>query len=105
MNPPVVARLIERISGAADVPTVAGLEALSGFSARTLERRFPEALGLTPKQYLRYLRFEHARRLFRAGRPAAEVAAEVGYADQAHLSHEFRRLAGLSPTALARERS
>jgi AraC-like DNA-binding protein len=102
-RPPLVALLIERIREAADIPTVAELEALSGYSARTLERRFPEAVGLTPKQYLRYLRFERAHRLLRAGRPAGEVAADAGYADQAHLSHELRRLAGLSPTVLARE--
>ncbi len=100
---PTVMRLIARVQGASDIPTVARLEELSGYTARTLERRFPEALGVTPKQYLRYLRFERARRLLRTGRSSAQVAMEAGYADQAHLSHELRRLAGLSPTELARQ--
>jgi AraC-like DNA-binding protein len=100
---PTVARLIAKIQEATDIPTVVRLEELSGYTARTLERRFPEALGVTPKQYLRFLRFERARRLLRSGMSGAEVAAEAGYADQAHLSHEFRRLAGISPTGFARE--
>ena len=40
-----------------------------------------------------------------AARDLAVVAAEAGYADQAHLTRECGRLSGLTPAALARQRA
>ena len=68
-----------------------------GWSRRHLEQRFREELGLSPKQSARVVRFDHARRLAATGRPLAEVAATTGYADQAHLTREWRSLAGQTP--------
>jgi AraC-like DNA-binding protein len=64
-------------------------------------RRFEAAVGLTPKRYARVLRFNALlSRLVRVGpRDWAQLAAEGGYFDQSHLSHEFKRLAGLTPAA------
>lgn len=71
-----------------------------GLSERQLRRRSLAAFGYGPKTLQRILRFQRALRLFRAGRPAAEVAYEAGYADQAHLSHEVRELAGVPLSVL-----
>jgi AraC-like DNA-binding protein len=101
---PSIARLLARVAAAHDVPSVAGLEVISGYGARTLERQFSDALGVTPKQYLRLLRFERARELLYTGKAGAEVATLAGYADQAHLVREVRRIAGLRPGELVRER-
>lgn len=72
-----------------------------GWSRRHLAERFRRELGLSPKTAARVIRFERSRtaltRPARAG--LAEIAAECGYADQAHLTREWRDLAGQTPSA------
>jgi len=79
-----------------------------GLSLRQLRRRCQAVVGYSPKTLQRVLRF----RRFVAhvdARPdvldLAAIAAEAGYADQAHLTRECGRLAGLTPAALARQRA
>lgn len=71
-----------------------------GWSHRRLIARFREQIGLTPKLLARVIRFDHAAAALRAldNRELAEIAYACGYADQAHLTREFRALAGTSPT-------
>ena len=71
-------------------------------SERSLQRLFAEYLGLTPGWVLRRGRLHAAaeRLANLAGRhsaPLAAVAAEFGYADQAHLTNDFRRFIGMPP--------
>jgi AraC-like DNA-binding protein len=70
-----------------------------GWSHRRLIDRFREQIGLTPKTVARVMRFDRATAALRdpTGRSLAEIAYECGYADQAHLTREFREFAGLSP--------
>jgi AraC-like DNA-binding protein len=81
-----------------------------GLSLRQLRRRCHAAAGYGPKTLQRVLRFRRLVAWIDArpagGLPAglAAVAAEAGYADQAHLTRECRQLAGLTPAALARQR-
>jgi AraC-like DNA-binding protein len=65
-----------------------------GISERQLRRRSLAAFGYGPKTLQRVLRFQRALRLARAGEPLAGAAFAAGYADQAHLAHEVRDLAG-----------
>jgi AraC-like DNA-binding protein len=85
-------------SGAAPVGAVAGE---AGWSRRHLSERFRREFGLGPKTMARVFRFERARMLLQ--RPGAwnlaRVAAECGYADQAHLTREWNSLVGVTPTA------
>jgi transcriptional regulator GlxA family with amidase domain len=75
-----------------------------GWSSRHLGERFRAETGLTPKQAARVFRFHRARQVLTwrigAGRPAdlSGLAVACGFADQAHLSREWRALTGLSPT-------
>jgi AraC-like DNA-binding protein len=75
----------------------------SGCTPAQFIRRFEQAVGLTPKRYARVLRFNTLLpALARRGpRDWAEVAVAAGYFDQSHLIHEFRKLAGLTPTGYA----
>ena len=74
------------------------LAAALGCSRRHLAQRFAEDVGVSPKVAARLVRFEAARR--RLGTlPLARLAAEHGFADQAHLAREFRALGGAPPTA------
>ncbi|MGN9838773.1 DUF6597 domain-containing transcriptional factor [Nonomuraea sp. H19] len=67
-----------------------------GFSERQLHRRSMTAFGYAPKTLQRIVRFQRALRLARAGVPLADVAVTAGYTDQAHLSHDVKRLSGVS---------
>jgi AraC-like DNA-binding protein len=77
-----------------------------GISERQLRRRCQAAAGYGPRTLARVLRFRRFLSRVDAGEAAdlAGVAADAGYADQAHLSRESTRLAGLPPAALARAR-
>jgi AraC-like DNA-binding protein len=69
-----------------------------GASRRTLTTRFADHVGIAPKLAARLIRVEAARR--RIGTvPLARLAAEHGFADQAHMSREFRALTGRAPTS------
>jgi len=67
---------------------------------RRLYRHCRAAVGYGPKTLERVLRFQRARRIARGTGSLASVAAEAGYADQAHLTRECRRLAGATPSDL-----
>ena len=85
-----------------------------GISGSQLRRRFLTTVGVAPKALQRTLRFQGYLALAQAAaRPGtrlpvarvAELAAEAGYADHAHLTRECRRLTGLTPTELFGGRS
>ncbi|MEC4018072.1 AraC family transcriptional regulator [Streptomyces sp. H27-D2] len=62
-----------------------------------LIRSFKQTYGLPPHTYLTGRRVDRARRLLLEGRRPAEVAAEAGFYDQAHLSRHFSRHLGITP--------
>ncbi|HEX8637186.1 MAG TPA: helix-turn-helix domain-containing protein [Pyrinomonadaceae bacterium] len=75
-----------------------------GLSPRQFERRFKASAGVTPKQFVRTRRFRATAvaLLEENSTNWANRAAEMGFADQAHLSHEFSALAGRTPNSFAR---
>lgn len=86
--------------------SVADVNARTGLSPRLLIQHFRSRIGLTPKAYWRIRRFQAALRHLENSRGAsgAEVAADHGYFDQAHLIRDFQAFAGMSPRAyLAQE--
>lgn len=70
-----------------------------GVDRRRLVPAFREEVGLAPKRYQRILRFQRALRAMRTASPAplAAIAASCGYADQAHMSRDFKEFSGLTP--------
>ncbi|GIH75012.1 helix-turn-helix domain-containing protein [Planobispora longispora] len=66
-----------------------------GLGQRQLHRRCVRAFGYGPKVLQRVVRFQRALRLARHGLALAEVALASGYADQAHMTNDVRRLAGV----------
>jgi AraC-like DNA-binding protein len=72
----------------------------TGYSHRRFIELFRTAMGLAPKQYFRIKRFGAVvERLARGETGLADLAAREGYADQAHLTREFRELSGVAPTS------
>lgn len=74
----------------------------SGVSVFHLIRLFQKHLGLTPHAYLTQVRIQKSRQLLRHGEPVAQVALDVGFADQAHFTKRFKQLTGTTPALYAR---
>ena len=77
------------------------IQRLSGCGPTQFIARFERTVGLTPKRYARVLRFNALIERLAQQRPHdwALAALDAGYADQSHLVHEFKRLAGITPGA------
>jgi len=75
-----------------------------GLGVRQLERQFLEAVGLSPKTFLKTARLQRALLRLRAGHTPADVASVCGFADQAHLAREFRHVAGAPAREIALDR-
>ncbi|MGI5269789.1 DUF6597 domain-containing transcriptional factor [Nonomuraea sp. CA-218870] len=91
---PAVAASLARGRGVREVAWELGL------SERQLHRRSVASFGYAPKTLQRIVRFQRALRLARSGVPLADVAAIAGYTDQAHLSHDVKRLSGVTLSRL-----
>ncbi|WP_329742873.1 helix-turn-helix transcriptional regulator [Dyella sp. A6] len=90
--------LLRDVSRSVELPTVAALTCQSGLGVRSLQRRFLESVGVSPRQHLRYLRFERARQMLEMRkRSTVDIALAAGYSDQAHFVREFARFAGVTP--------
>jgi AraC-like DNA-binding protein len=94
---PLGARLLALASAGACVADMA--DAL-GLGVRRLHRRSLALFGYGPQHLVRVRRLDRALALARRGVPLAQVAADSGYADQAHLGRDARDLAGVPVTEL-----
>jgi len=93
--------LSERLT---DPPSLDDLALATEMSSFALLRAFRDETGLPPHAYLNQLRVRLARRLLDRGVAPAQVAAEAGFSDQAHLNRHFKRVVGVPPGAYQRER-
>lgn len=83
-------------------PSVEDVRNRTGYGAKRFIELFAAATGMTPKRYSRLRRFQHVLSLAhrRSGKPDwAQIAAAAGYADQAHLAHDFKVFSGITPGA------
>jgi AraC-like DNA-binding protein len=99
---PMVRRALRVLAAPGPLPSVEQLALDLGVSARHLRRAFADVVGVTPKEYLRIVRFQRVLRMARArpSEPWARLAQAHGYYDQAHLVSEVRALSGLAPGSL-----
>jgi len=82
---------------------VAAMVKLSGLAERTFKRRFQQATGMTPLDYVHTLRIEEAKQMLEAGDASLEaIAQEVGYEDAAFFGRLFRRAVKLTPAQYRR---
>lgn len=100
---PLSQRAVDRIRSAGGAVSVGALARDLGVARRRLERRFAANVGLTPKQFCRVTRFDGVVRRAPRGTSWTQRALAHGYHDQAHLIHEFRALAGVTPLDFERE--
>ncbi|MEI7290770.1 AraC family transcriptional regulator [Paraburkholderia tropica] len=101
--PPAIARVRDALHAHMDGNLgLDDLVQIAGIDRFRLTRLFQRAFGTSPHAYLVRLRLRAARRLLAAGRTPAQVAAEVGFADQSHLGRWFRRAYRMTPAAYRR---
>jgi AraC-like DNA-binding protein len=95
---PTVARALSRMWQTGGNIRIEALAGELGCSRRYLARRFGVEVGLSPKAVARQIRFAGVRQAIERS-PArwAELAAQAGYCDQAHLNRDFRDLSGTTP--------
>lgn len=92
-------RTIERRAGNVEIGAI---QARAELSRPHLVRMFREHVGVPPKLFARLRRFEELQtRVRQGGCSWADLAVELGFSDQAHLSREVRALSGHTPTQLA----
>lgn len=85
-----------------DAP-VAQMARLSGLAERSFTRRFRQATGMAPLEYIHTMRLEEAKHLLESGNtPVEAVANEVGYQDAGFFSRLFRRKVGITPAQYRR---
>ncbi|MEO7052904.1 MAG: helix-turn-helix domain-containing protein [Rhodanobacter sp.] len=98
---PAVSHAINTLTRQPQVQRSALLASDAGLSERRFVALFQRHVGMRPKHYARLLRFRAV--VMQAQEQArvnwSHVAADCGYCDQAHLTHEFRVFAGLTPAA------
>jgi AraC-like DNA-binding protein len=87
----------------ADV-SLSELAAIVHLSPFYFARAFQKEVGLPPHAYLETVRITHGRELLLRGVPIADVAAAIGYGDQSHFTHRFKRVLGMTPGQVARSR-
>lgn len=97
-EPGVVARAKELLAaGLAEPPSLEQLAAEVNLSPFHFSRVFRRATGLPPHAWLKQRRLEQARALLRSGCAPLQVALQLGFSDQSHLSRQFKQSYGVSP--------
>lgn len=83
-----------------DVNALEQMGQQSGIAERSFKRRFKNATGLTPMDYLQHLRIESAKRqLENTSRAVDDIAADVGYENPAFFRKVFKRITSMTPSA------
>jgi AraC-like DNA-binding protein/Rieske Fe-S protein len=73
------------------------LTGITQLSRAYLIRSFQRCVGIPPYAYLIQTRIKHAKRLLARKIPITQVAYEIGFADQSHLTHQFKSIMGITP--------
>lgn len=74
-------------------------------SPRQLEREFKNVIGISPKTYIRIARLHQAQKLIRQRQFSnlAQLSYQCGYFDQSHFIRDFKKIAGVAPTAFLKK--
>jgi AraC family transcriptional regulator len=76
------------------------LAAIAGLSPYHFSHLFKRSMGMAPHQYVLHQRIERAKQLLRqSDRPIVEIALGCGFSSHSHLSQQFRRATGSTPSA------
>jgi AraC-like DNA-binding protein len=85
------------VAHAREQTSASTLEKIAGVDRFTIARHFRWAYGTSPDRYRTMRRLALARAAIESGQPLARAAAEAGFADQSHMTRQFKRTYGLTP--------
>jgi len=90
---------IQLINTSKGIVPVSELADAACLSRKQHEREFKKMVGLSPKQYLKVIRFQAALYVHQQfpGASLTELAYRCGYFDQSHMINDFRQLSGITP--------
>lgn len=94
------ANLVDLIASHPEILQVSQLAGKTGRSVRSLEPLFDRYVGVSPKWVIRRFCLHELVECLHSEKPfaSADVASDLGYADQAHMIRDFRDIAGFTPT-------
>lgn len=92
-------RVVDLVAERPELTRVSDLATAMGITERSLQRLVDSRIGLTPKWLIQRRRLHDAVEAIKAGgaQSLANLAADLGYADQAHFTHDFRTVTGMTP--------
>jgi AraC-like DNA-binding protein len=77
--------------------TSAALERVTGLDRYSMARAFRRHFGTSPYRYLTMRRLDHVRAALRINSSLADAACDAGFADQSHMTRQFKHAFGISP--------
>lgn len=97
--------VVQRIVADPEILRVDDVAARVGLGVRTLQRLFARHVGVSPKWVIRRKRLHEAAERLADPEPPdlAALAADLGYADQAHFIRDFRNLVGVTPASYTKQ--
>jgi AraC-like DNA-binding protein len=99
---PLVAAAVDWLGRGTGRRRIGDLARYIGLSQSALERRFRRVIGTSPRRFLSIVRLQRATRLLENCASITAAAHAVGYFDQSHFIHDFRKATGPSPRAFFR---
>jgi AraC-like DNA-binding protein len=100
IDEPMIRPLLQQIRSTRGAQSVMHWAREHKVNVGTLERRFVAAMGITPKQYARIVRFKHSyHRLMSSAQPGHARVHLEGYYDESHFNREFKAFLGVAPHA------
>lgn len=92
--------MIDVIGSSSDVTRINEVAGRLAVSSRTLQRLAKKYVGLSPTALIRRYRLQEAADRVRTDPQSdlAEIAAQLGYSDHAHLANDFRKVLGFTPS-------
>ncbi len=93
-----IARTIQFLSARLNEPvTIEDMAAQVGMSRAVFHRKFKQATTMSPLQFAKSMRLNHAAVKIAGGKTVSEAAWDVGYVSSSQFSREFKRMYGQSP--------
>jgi AraC-like DNA-binding protein len=97
-NPQAISRAIDYLSEHCERNvTLAELAAAAELDGFLLTREFTRSMGIPPHAYHLQRRIRAAQRRLAVGESVTDVAQQLGFADQAHMTRLFKRIVGVTP--------
>ena len=97
---PVVNYMVDKIIQTQGQIELANIITKTGYSERQIQRKFKNIVGISPKVFIRIIRFKNIYQRLKGNKDNyARLAVTAGYFDQAHFNHEYKKFIGTSPSA------